>query len=188
MALKNRMLIVAIALVALVVPLMGSSTTSSAQTPKLMDSLIVGGVHVGSVQDAGYNQAQHEGLMYMEKHVPGVTVTEASNIPEGPQVETVMQNMIHMGAKLIFPQSFGYQDFALTVAGKNSSVMFEHPAGYKYAPNFGTYWAVSTPINYALGAAAAKVSKTGKIGFADEPEGERSTSNRLDTLQPNGGR
>jgi basic membrane lipoprotein Med (substrate-binding protein (PBP1-ABC) superfamily) len=25
--------------------------------------LVVGGIHVGSVKDAGYNQAQHDGLM-----------------------------------------------------------------------------------------------------------------------------
>jgi len=128
-------------------------------------TLIVGGIHVGSVSDAGYNQAQHDGLVYLKEHVPGVKLIEASNVPESPQVETTMQNMINQGAKLIFPQSFGYQDFALSVAAKNPSVMFEHPAGYKYAPNFGTYWAASTPINYALGAAAAKVSKTGTIGF-----------------------
>jgi basic membrane protein A len=44
-------------------------------------------------------------------------------------------------------------------------VKFEHPAGYKWAPNFGTYWAASTPINYASGVAAALMSKTHKIGF-----------------------
>src|SRR5581483_3700822 len=128
-------------------------------------TLIVGGIHVGSVKDAGYNEAQHDGLVYLEKHLAGIKLIEASNVPEGPQVETVMQNMIAQGAELIFPQSFGYQDFALNVAAKNPSVVFEHPAGYKSAPNFGTYWAASTPINYALGAAAAMVSKTGKIGF-----------------------
>lgn len=137
------------------------ASTGSSATP----TLIVGGIHVGSVKDAGYNQAQHDGLVYLTKHVQGIKLLEASNVPEGPQVETVMQNMIRQGAKLIFPQSFGYQDFALNVAAKNPSVAFEHPAGYKYAPNFGTYWAASTPINYALGAAAARVSKTGKLGF-----------------------
>ena len=73
--------------------------------------------------------------------------------------------MITQGAKLIFPQSFGYQDVTLNVAAKDRDVMFEHPAGYKSAPNFGTYWAASSPINYALGAAAAMVSKHGKLGF-----------------------
>jgi basic membrane protein A and related proteins len=168
MATRNRRLafaaISALAAVALIVGMLGSSPASPAPAAQKA-TLIVGGIHVGSVKDAGYNQAQHDGLMYLKNHISGVKVIEASNVPEGPQVETVMQTMIDQGAKLIFPQSFGYQDFALTVAAKNPGVTFEHPAGYKYASNFGTYWAASTPINYALGAAAAKVSKTGKIGF-----------------------
>lgn len=143
--------------------LVGSS--APAATSAKLSTLVVGGIHVGSVKDAGYNQAQHDGLMYMKAHVKGVKLIEASNIPESPQVSSVMQTMINQGAKLVFPQSFGYQDLAMDVAGKNPSVKFEHPAGYKYMPNFGTYWAASTPVNYALGAAAAKVSKTHKIGF-----------------------
>jgi basic membrane protein A len=166
MASKRRLLfgaILSLAAVALAVGGISSAASSAPASSKA--TLIVGGIHVGSVKDAGYNEAQHDGLMYLKSHVSGVEVIEASNVPEGPQVETVMQNMIGQGAKLIFPQSFGYQDFALNVAAKNPDVAFEHPAGYKYATNFGTYWAASTPINYALGAAAAKVSKTGKIGF-----------------------
>jgi len=129
------------------------------------ETLIVGGIHLGSVKDAGYNEAQHDGLVYMQKHVADTKLIEASNIPEGPQVETVIQNMINQGAKLIFPQSFGYQDFTLNIAANQPDVKFEHPAGYKSAPNFGTYWAASTPINYALGAAAAMISKNGKLGW-----------------------
>ena len=141
------------------------ATASPSKRSAHAATLVVGGIHVGSVKDAGYNQAQHDGLVYMQKHVSGIKLIEASNIPEGPQVETVIQNMINQGAKLIFPQSFGYQDFTLNVAAKDRDVNFEHPAGYKSASNFGTYWAASTPINYALGAAAAMVSKHGKLGF-----------------------
>jgi basic membrane lipoprotein Med (substrate-binding protein (PBP1-ABC) superfamily) len=159
----------ATAVVAVLAPLLLTATVAATASPSKRSAtaatLIVGGIHLGSVKDAGYNQAQHDGLVYMQKHVPGVKLIEASNIPEGPQVETVEQNMINQGAKLIFPQSFGYQDFTLTVAARNSGVKFEHPAGFKSASNFGTYWAASTPINYALGAAAAMVSKHGKLGF-----------------------
>ena len=143
------------------IALVSVASGSTAVSP----TLIVGGIHVGSVKDAGYNQAEHDGLMYLKAHVPGVKVIEAENIAEGPGVQQVMQTMINQGAKLIFPQSFGYQDFALNVAAKNPTVMFEHPAGYKYAKNFGTYWAASDQVNYALGIAAAKTSKTGKLGF-----------------------
>lgn len=161
----KRIWIVGVVLVALAALVSGPAAMSSAHAAKHATTLIVGGIHVGSVKDAGYNQAQHDGLVYMKKHLHGVKLIEASNIPESPQVETVMQNMINQGAKLIFPQSFGYQDFALDVAAKNPQVAFEHPAGYKHADNFGTYWAASTPINYALGAAAAKASKSNKLGF-----------------------
>jgi basic membrane protein A and related proteins len=163
----KRRTAVALALVlALALVSTASSSTRSPDgnlVPKA--TLIVGGIHVGSIKDAGYNQAAHDGLVYMRQHVPGIELVEAENVPEGPGVETVMENMIRNGAKLVFPQSFGYQDFALNVAAKHRDVMFEHPAGYKHADNFGTYWAASTPINYALGAAAAKMSKTGKLGF-----------------------
>jgi len=152
----------AAAVVALVAAVL---VASAGGAPARMTTLTVGGIHVGSVSDAGYNQAQHDGLVYLKKHVKGVKVIEASNIPEGPQVSSTMQTMIHQGAKLIFPMSFGYQDFALDIAGSNPSVMFEHPAGYKSAPNFGTYWAASTPINYSAGVAAALMSKHHKIGF-----------------------
>jgi basic membrane lipoprotein Med (substrate-binding protein (PBP1-ABC) superfamily) len=150
---------------ALVLTATVAATASPSKRSTSAATLIVGGIHLGSVKDAGYNQAQHDGLVYMQKHVSGVKLIEASNIPESPQVETVEQNMIAQGAKLIFPQSFGYQDFTLTVAQKNPDVKFEHPAGFKSASNFGTYWAASSPINYALGAAAAMVSKHGKLGF-----------------------
>lgn len=158
---RIRWIIVAAIVTLAAAALAGAAGSSTRAAP----ILIVGGIHVGSVTDAGYNQAQHDGLVYLKQHMPGVKLIEASNVPEGPQVETTIQVMINQGARLIFPQSFGYQDFALTMANKNPDVAFEHPAGYKYAENFGTYWAASTPINYALGVAAAKLSKTGTIGF-----------------------
>ncbi len=140
----------------------GGGAGSATPTPT---RLVVGAIHVGSIKDAGYNQAEHDGLVAMTKNIPGVKLLEAENVPEGPGVETVMQNMINQGATLIFPQSFGYQDFALNVAAKNPNVYFEHPAGYKKAANFGTYWAASDMYSYTLGVAAGLMTKTNKISF-----------------------
>jgi basic membrane protein A and related proteins len=127
--------------------------------------LIVGAIHVGSIHDAGYNQAEHEGLDAMAKSVVGIKILEAENVPEGPGVESVMENMIKQGATLIFPMSYGYQDFALNVAARHPNVYFEHPAGYKKAANFGTYWGASDMYSYTLGAAAGLMTKTNKIAF-----------------------
>jgi basic membrane protein A and related proteins len=141
------------------------SPSVTAQPTATPIRLIVGAIHVGSIKDAGYNQAQHEGLVWMTQHVPGVKLLEAENVPEGPDVERVMENMIGQGATLIFPQSFGYMDFALNVAQRHPDVKFEHPAGYKLADNFGTYWAASDQLTYVLGVSAGLSTKTNTIAF-----------------------
>ncbi len=141
------------------------AASTAAQTcakPKL----IVGAIHVGSILDAGYNEAEHDGLMEMIANVPCIKLTEAENVPEGPNVVPVMEEMIQVeGAKLIFPQSYGYQDFALQVAGAHPDVVFEHPSGYKQAKNFGTYWGGSVDLMYVEGIAAAMTTKSNKLGF-----------------------
>jgi basic membrane protein A len=148
-----------------VVALIASVTPGGAYGGAAAPRLIIGAIHVGSITDAGYNQAQHDGLVYLQQQIPGLQILEAENIPEGPDVERVMETMIAQGARLIFPQSFGYQDFALKVAERHPDVIFMHPSGYKLAKNFGTYWSASDQLFYALGVAAGRMSRTSKIGF-----------------------
>ena len=140
----------------------GGSEKATVTTGK---KVIVGAIHVGAVTDAGYNQAQHDGLEVMKKNLPEVQVLEAENVPESADAERVMENMIKQGATIIFPQSFGYLDPALNVAKKYPNVTFEHPAGYKLAANLGTYWAASDRLTYLMGVAAGKMTKTNKLGF-----------------------
>ncbi|HYY89646.1 MAG TPA: BMP family ABC transporter substrate-binding protein, partial [Chloroflexota bacterium] len=128
-------------------------------------SLIVGALHVGSVNDAGYNQAMHDGLIEMQQNVPGIQLIEAEQVPETADAERVMEGMIAQGATLIFPQSFGYLDPALNVAARHPDVIFEHPAGYKLAPNLGTFWSDTTSYEYMMGIVAARTTNTKKFGW-----------------------
>ncbi len=127
--------------------------------------LKVGILHIGSIADAGYNQAHAEGVQVMKRNIPNVEVIEVENVPEGADAERVMENMIKQGAKLIIPASFGYLDPALRVAKKYPDVKFEHPGGYKLAPNLGTYWASTPEAFYLMGIAAGKTTKTNKMGY-----------------------
>jgi basic membrane protein A len=122
-------------------------------------------LHVGSTNDNGYNEAMHEGLLEMQKNIPGVELIEAENVPESADAERVMENMIRQGAKLIFPQSFGYLDPALNVAKRHPDVIFEHPAGYKLAANLGTFWSDTTSFEYLTGLVAGKSTKSKKLGW-----------------------
>ena len=134
---------------------------AAAQQSKLK----VGILHIGSMTDAGYNQAHAEGVQAMKKNLPNVEVLEVENVPEGADAERIMENMIKQGAKLIIPASFGYLDPALRVAKKYPDVKFVHPGGYKLAPNLGTYWASTPEAFYLMGIAAGKTTKTNKMGY-----------------------
>jgi len=127
--------------------------------------LKVGIIHIGSINDGGYNQAHAEGLAIMKKNFPGVEVIEVENVPEGADAERVMENMVKQGANLIFAASFGYLDPALKVAKKYPEVKFCHPGGYKRAPNLTTYWASTPEAFYLMGIAAGKTTKAHKTGY-----------------------
>jgi basic membrane lipoprotein Med (substrate-binding protein (PBP1-ABC) superfamily) len=146
-------------------PAAGSAQTQFAVPAEQTTTLTVGALHVGSVNDNGYNQAMHEGLLNMQANVPGIRLLEAEQVPESADAERVMENMIAQGAKLVFPQSFGYLDPALNVAARHKDVVFEHPAGYKQSVNLGTFWSDTTSFEYLMGIVAGRTTKTNKLGW-----------------------
>lgn len=127
--------------------------------------LVVGMIYVGEITDAGYNQAQHDGLMELKENLPCVQTLEAENVPESADAERVIENMIQQGARLIFATSFGHMDPALNVAGRHPDVVFEHAGGYLLADNFGTYYGKMQVSMYPMGVAAGLMTNTNKLGF-----------------------
>jgi basic membrane lipoprotein Med (substrate-binding protein (PBP1-ABC) superfamily) len=101
----------------------------------------------------------------MTENLPNVKLIEAENVPESADAERVMEGMIQQGAKMIFPQSFGYLDPALNVAEKYPDVIFMHPSGFKLADNLGTYWGNNFEAMYLAGISAGAASESGKLGF-----------------------
>ena len=158
----------AVASIALALAACSGSSSSAPATAANADGhapFTMGVIHVGSKTDAGYNQAHAEAAEFVQKNLPYVKVLEAENIPENADVSRVIENMIAQGAKFIVPASFGYLDPAMEVAANHPDVMFDHPAGFKQADNFHTFWATSDQHSYALGIAAGKMTKTNKLGF-----------------------
>ena len=154
-ALKARVLVTALLAALLLYPVVAPS----------QGKLTVGILHVGSINDAGYNQAHAEGIQVMKRNLPEVEVIEVENVAEGADAERLMESMIKRGARLIIPASFGYLEPALRVAQRNPEVKFAHPGGYKRLPNLTTYWASTPEAFYLPGMAAGKVTKTNKIGY-----------------------
>lgn len=138
--------------------LFAAITTAYAETK-------IGYIYVGPKTDYGYNYAQDQGRLYMEKHVKDVKTSYFENIPENADVERVMERLAQSGYKVIFATSYGYLDPALKVAKKYPNVTFMHSGGFKLAKNLGTYFADIDDVMYLAGIAAGESTKSGKLGF-----------------------
>jgi basic membrane protein A len=127
--------------------------------------LTVGALYGGPMNDAGYNQAMHESMAAMAKNIPCVKLIEAENVPDEAGAKTTMQNMIQQGVKLIFATAFNHQNPAVDLAKANPDVIFEIAGGYVMGANYANYYADVPDSWYAMGVAAASMTKSNKLGF-----------------------
>ena len=130
------------------------------------EKLKIGFIYTGPIGDLGWSYQHDVGRKAMEKALAGkVETTYLENVPEGPDAERSIEQLARTGHKLIFTTSFGFMDPTLKVANKYPNVFFEHATGFKRAKNMATYAARFYEGRYIQGQIAAKISKTGVIGY-----------------------
>src|ERR1700746_1816608 len=156
------------------------------------DKLKVGFIYLGPIGDLGWTY-QHEQARQRVVKEPGdkIEITYLENVPEGPDAERAIEQLVRAGNKLIFTTSFGYMDPTLKVAKKYPNVHFEHATGYKRDKNMSTYSARWYQGRYIQGQIAAKMSKSGVLGYIGSfpiPEvvsGINATILGAQTINPN---
>lgn len=130
------------------------------------DPFKVGFVYVGPVGDHGWTYMHDKGRQQVEEHFgDAVETVFVESVPEGPDAERVMRQMIAEGADMIFTTSFGYMEQTVKVAKENPDVLFEHATGYKTAPNLSVYSSRFYEGRYIQGVIAGTMSKKGKAGY-----------------------
>lgn len=130
------------------------------------DPLKVAFVYTGPIGDHGYSYQHDLGRKAVEKEFGDkVKVTYVENVSEGPDAERVIEQLAAGGNKLIFTTSFGFMNPTLKVAARHPDVKFEHATGFKTAKNVGIYNARFYEGRYVAGIIAAKMSKSGTIGY-----------------------
>jgi basic membrane protein A and related proteins len=128
--------------------------------------LKIGFVYLGPIGDLGWT-FQHEvgRRALVTAFGDRIETTYLENVPEGPDAERSIEQLVRAGHQFIFAASFGYMDPVIKVAAKYPNVHFEHATGYKRAPNVSTYATRSYEGNYIQGVIAAKMSKAGVLGY-----------------------
>ena len=123
-------------------------------------------VYVGPINDGGWTQAHDAGRQAVQEALGDkVVTTYKENVPEGPQVSQVIDDLVKDGNTLIFGTSFGFQDAFLESAAKHPEVCFDFATGYQTAPNMGQFYGAGEDTDYLTGMAAGAASKNGKIGY-----------------------
>jgi basic membrane protein A len=123
-------------------------------------------IYVGPHNDAGWSQAHDEGRLYAQRRLGAkVMTTYKENVPEGPQVAQVIEQLVRDGNKIIFATSFGFQPAMAAAAAKHPDVKFEMATGTIVKKNMSEYFGAGEDAIYLSGMAAGALTKTGTIGY-----------------------
>lgn len=141
------------------------TAAASAAAPAKPAPLKIAFAYIGPVGDGGWTFAHDNGRKAVEKEFGDrVVTTFTESVPEGPDAERVIRDMVGQGNKLIFGTTFGYMDYMLKVAGDAKDVKFEHATGYKTAENLRTYDSRTYEGAYMAGIIAGGMTKTNVLG------------------------
>ena len=155
---KNRIAIAA----AISLFAVGAATLAAPAAGKLK----VGFIYLGPVGDFGWTYQHEVARQGLVKALGDkIDTTYLENVNEGPDSERSIEQLARTGHQLIFTTSFGYMDPTIKVAGRYPKVDFEHATGFKRAANVSTYSGRFYEGRYIQGQIAAKMSKTGVLGY-----------------------
>ena len=123
-------------------------------------------VYVGPINDGGWTQTHDAGRNYVQEQLGDkVITTYKENVPEGPQVEIVIDDLVKDGNTIIFGTSFGFQDAFIASAEKYPNVCFEFATGYTQKNNVSQFYGASEDTKYLSGiAAGAEAPEGAEIG------------------------
>mgnify|MGYP001424693172 CR=1 FL=1 len=147
-------------------PAPAASTAAPAEAPAAKPApLRVGFAYVGPVGDGGWSYAHDEARKKLQAEFGDrIQTSYVESVPEGPDAERVLRDMIGQGDKLIFGTTFGYMDVIQKLSAEFPDVKFEHATGYKTSANARTYDSRTYEGAYLAGIIAGAMTKTNTLG------------------------
>ena len=121
--------------------------------------------YVGPVGDGGWSYAHDQARKKLEAEFGDkIQTSYVESVPEGPDAERVLRDMVTQGNKLIFGTTFGYMDVIQKLGAEFKDVKFEHATGYKTSDNTRIYDSRTYEGAYLAGIIAGAMTKTNTLG------------------------
>ena len=163
----------------------------------------VGFIYVGD-ENEGYTYAHYEGAKKMQEAL-GLTDDQLVfkwNTPEDDSCYQAAVDLAEQGCKIVFANSFGFEDFVLQAAAEYPDVQFCHATGYQAATsgldNVHNYFASIYEARYVAGVVAglklaelygadtdAKIGYVGAYSYAEVKSGYTAYLLGVQSICPN---
>jgi basic membrane lipoprotein Med (substrate-binding protein (PBP1-ABC) superfamily) len=116
----------------------------------------------GSIRDGGWNQGAFQGLQRIERELGAEVAHQETRTPQ--DFEAGFRDFAARGFRLVFGHGFEFQDAAAKVAEEYPGTIFITTSGSTVRENLAPMVFELEQATYVLGHAAARASKTGKLG------------------------
>jgi len=148
--------------------------TPAAQTPAAADegteaepavAIKAGFIYIGPADDGGFSTSHDVARKALAADL-GIETVFRELVPEGAEVENVIDDMVDEGCNVIFGCSFGYMDYMEAKAQEYPDVIFLHCSGYKSNDtNFANYFGRMYQARFLSGLAAGLATQSNQIGY-----------------------
>ncbi len=140
--------------------------TTALEGPTPAEIFKLAAIFPGVITDADYNTLGYIGITAVQTDL-GLEVTYSENVAV-PDADSVMREHIDDGYNIIFTHGaqFASQTEELAIEFPEVTFIAEFDAPVDHAPN--NFWVIDRNFQtgfYAIGALAAKLTQTGKIGY-----------------------
>lgn len=124
-----------------------------------------GFIYIGPAADGGFATSHDVARKAIEADL-GVETIYKELVPEGAEVEDVIDNMVDQGCNVIFGCSFGYMDHMKAKAAEYPDVIFLHCSGYESNDtNFANYFGRIYQARFLSGLAAGLATQSNQLGY-----------------------
>ncbi|MFT9096532.1 MAG: BMP family ABC transporter substrate-binding protein, partial [Gluconobacter cerinus] len=128
------------------------------------EDLLIGFGHTSPITDGGWSHAHDLAVQAVKRAYPAVKTLFVESVPYSADATRIFRQFVAEGAQMVISTS-NYGDFIRDVADRAPDVAFMECDGHAVSNNLGWYYITHWYASYVIGIAAARLSKTGKLGY-----------------------